>query len=163
MIDLKASLLRSLLSYTISCLNIIYREGIAMTKRRRFDRFRNSLFSRSLLSAGWAILVVLVIVLIFAYVLTRIDVPESVVSVITAAALCIGAYVGGYVGAKKNRRNGLLLGILCGAIIFIILFLMSIIFAKSTEGLSGGAKLFLVMLCGSVGGIVGVNSKNTRY
>ena len=134
-----------------------------MTKRRRFDRFRNSLFSRSLLSAGWAILVILLIVLAFAYLLTKIDVPESVVSAVTAAALCIGAYVGGYVGARKNRRNGLILGIMCGGIIFIILFLISVIFVKSTEGLSGGSKLFLVMLCGSVGGIVGVNSKNTRY
>ena len=116
-----------------------------------------------MLSAGWAILIILLIVLGFAFLLTKIDVPESVVSVVTAAALCIGAYVGGYVGARKNRRNGLLLGVMCGGVIFIILFLLSLIFVKSTEGLSGGAKLFLVMLCGSVGGIVGVNSKNTRY
>ena len=134
-----------------------------MTKHRRFERFRNSLISRSMLSAGWAILIILLIVLGFAFLLTKIDVPESVVSVVTAAALCIGAYVGGYVGARKNRRNGLLLGVMCGGVIFIILFLLSLIFVKSTEGLSGGAKLFLVMLCGSVGGIVGVNSKNTRY
>ena len=134
-----------------------------MTRHRRFERFKNSLWSRAVLSAGWAILIVLLIVLAFAFVLTKIDVPDSVVSVITAGALCIGAYVGGYVGAKKNRRNGLLLGIMCGAVIFIILFLLSVIFARSTEGLSGGAKLFLVMLCGSIGGIVGVNSKSSRF
>lgn len=134
-----------------------------MTKHKRYVRIKSSLLSRAMLSAGWAILIVLLIVLAFAFILTRIDVPESVVSVVTAAALCIGAYVGGYIGARKNRRNGLLLGIICGAVIFIILFLMSIFFAKSAEGLSGGAKLFLVMLCGSIGGIVGVNSKKSRF
>ncbi len=133
-----------------------------MTKHKRFNRLKQTIATRALLSAGWAILIVLLIVLAFAFVLTKIDVPESVISVVTAAALCIGAYVGGYVGAKRNRRNGLLLGVLCGAFIFMILFLLSIIFAKSTEGLSGGAKLFLVLLCGAVGGIVGVNSKNTK-
>ena len=134
-----------------------------MTKRRRFDRVRGTIASRALLSAGWAILIVLLIVLGFAYLLTKIDVPEPVVSVVTAAALCIGAYTGGYIGARRNRRNGLLVGVICGAMVFIALFLFSILFARSTEGLSGGAKLFLVMLCGSVGGIVGVNSKHTRY
>ncbi len=134
-----------------------------MTKHKRFDRFRRSMASSAMLAAGWAILIVLLIVLGFAFLLTKIDVPEAVVSVVTAAALCIGAYAGGYVGARRNRRNGLLLGVLCGGIVFILLFIFSVIFASSTEGLSGGAKLFLVMFCGAVGGIVGVNSKNTRY
>ena len=133
-----------------------------MTRRRKIESIRSSMASRALLSAGWAILIVLVIILIFAYILTKTDLPDSVISVVTAAALCIGAYAGGYIGAKKNRRNGLIVGVLCGAFIFIVLFIFSLIFASSAEGLSGGAKLFLVMLCGSVGGIVGVNSKNKR-
>ena len=134
-----------------------------MTRRKRLTRIRELTASRAMLSAGWGILIILIAVLLFSYVLTKIDVPESVVSVVTAAALCIGAYAGGFIGAKRNRRNGLLMGLVCGGLIFIVLFLFSVFFAKSTEGLSGGAKLFMVLLFGAVGGIVGVNSKSKRY
>lgn len=134
-----------------------------MTRRKRLTNLKAASASRALFSAGWGILIILLIVLVFSYIITIIDVPEAVVSVITAAALCIGAYVGGFVCAKKNRKNGLLMGLVSGGIIFIVLFLLSVFFAKSTEGLSGGAKLFMVLLCGAVGGIVGVNSKKNRY
>lgn len=134
-----------------------------MSKHKRSSLLRKTAFSRALLSAGWALFIILLIVLAFSYLITVVDVPEGVVSAVTAAALCIGAYVGGYVGARRNRKNGLIMGLACGGLIFAVLFIFSIIFAKSSEGLSGGAKLFMVLLCGAVGGIIGVNSKHTRY
>ena len=134
-----------------------------MTKHKRFSHIRDLTVSRAMLSAGWGILIILLIILLFSYIPTVIDVPEPVVSVITAAALCIGAYSAGYICARRNKKNGLLMGIICGGIIFLVLFTVSIIFAGSTEGLSGGAKLFMVLLCGAVGGIIGVNGKNNRY
>ena len=134
-----------------------------MTKHKCIKRMRSAAVSRTVLSAGWGLLIILLIVLAFSYLMTKIDVSDDVVSVITAAALCFGAYGGGYVSAKHHRRNGLVMGIACGCVIFLVLLVLSIFFAKSTQGLSGGAKLFMVLMCGSVGGIVGVNSKYNKY
>ncbi|MBR6045865.1 MAG: TIGR04086 family membrane protein [Ruminococcus sp.] len=134
-----------------------------MKKHRRLCRLSDLAASRALLSAGWGILVILVIVLLFSYILTKTDLPESVVSAVTACALCAGAYAGGYVCAKKNRRCGLLMGMICGGIIFLVLFVASLILVRSAEGTSGGGKLILVLLFGAVGGIVGVNGRSKRY
>ena len=154
---------RAFLSYTFLSPNKIYREGCGMTSHKRFTKFRSSAVSRTILSAGWGMLIILLIILAFSFVMTKIDVSDQVLSVITAAALCIGAYFGGYISAKNHRKNGLVMGIACGCVIFLILVILSAFFPKSAQGLSGGAKLFMVLMCGSVGGIVGVNSKHTRY
>lgn len=134
-----------------------------MTKQKRFRNTKHLSASRALLAAGWGILIILIIVLVFSFVLTKIDLPEGVVSAVTAAALCIGAYCGGFICARRNRRNGLLLGAVCGSVIFLVLFVVSIIFVRSSEGLAGSTKLIFVVLCGAVGGIAGVNSKNSRF
>jgi len=134
-----------------------------MTKHKRLLKLRSAAISRTMLSAGWGLLIILLIVLAFSYLMTKIDVSDQVISVITAAAMCIGAYSGGYISARHHRKNGLIMGIACGSVIFLVLVVLSAFFANSAQGLSGGAKLFMVLMCGSVGGIVGVNSKHTRY
>ena len=99
----------------------------------------------------------------FAYVITKIDATDLMLSVMSTAALGIGAYAGGYVCGKRQRRNGLLSGVLCGVFIFLIIVILSALFSKATESFSVSAKLVLTLVCAGVGGVVGVNSKSSRF
>uniref|UniRef100_UPI004027F3A2 TIGR04086 family membrane protein n=2 Tax=Ruminococcus TaxID=1263 RepID=UPI004027F3A2 len=61
------------------------------------------------------------------------------------------------------RRNGLLSGVLCGVFIFLIIVILSALFSKAAESFSVPAKLVLTLVCAGVGGVVGVNSKSSRF
>ena len=106
---------------------------------------------------------VFVLIVIFGAVMTRIDIGDGVLSVLTSAALCVGAYFGGYVAARKRRQSGLLMGALCGLIMFGVIFAGSYFFAGTAGGFSGSAKLVMTLVCGAVGGIVGVNSRKNWF
>ncbi|MCD7741688.1 MAG: TIGR04086 family membrane protein [Ruminococcus sp.] len=115
-----------------------------------------------LASAVCGFAAVFLCILFFSFVMTRIDVSESVLSVLTSAGLCVGAYVGGYVASRRRRRSGLLMGLLVGLFMFGIIFLLSYIFAGSAGGFSPSARLVMTLVCAAVGGVVGVNSKGGR-
>lgn len=106
---------------------------------------------------------VFLIIVVVGFIMTRIDVEDGVLSVLTSAALCVGAYFGGYVAARRRRQNGLLMGALCGLMMFGAIFAGSYFFAGTAGGFSGSAKLVMTLVCGAVGGIVGVNSKNNWF
>uniref|UniRef100_UPI003FD8D250 TIGR04086 family membrane protein n=1 Tax=Ruminococcus bicirculans (ex Wegman et al. 2014) TaxID=1160721 RepID=UPI003FD8D250 len=84
-------------------------------------------------------------------------------SVMATAALGFGAYAGGHVCGKRQRRNGLLSGVLRGVFIFLIIVILSALFSKAAESFSVPAKLVLTLVCAGVGGVVGVNSKSSRF
>lgn len=100
---------------------------------------------------------------IFSIVISKIDAPSVLVTVMSTISLGIGAYFGGFICAKKRRKNGMLMGLITGGIIFFIIFLLSIIIVRSAISLTFASKLILAVVCGAIGGIVGVNAKNRRY
>lgn len=106
---------------------------------------------------------VFVCVAVTGFVMTIIDISDSVLSVLTSAALCVGSYFGGYIAAKRRRQSGLLMGMLCGLMMFGVIFAGSYIFAGAAGGFSGSAKLVMTLLFGAAGGIIGVNSKSSRF
>lgn len=116
-----------------------------------------------LLSALCGFGAVFVSIILFSFIMTKIDVSESVLSVLTSLGLCIGAYVGGYVASRRRRKNGLLMGVLCGLFMFLIIFILSYFFAGTAGGFSASAKLVMTLICAGVGGIVGVNAKGRRF
>ena len=122
-----------------------------------------SVLSSTAISACVGCGAIFVAVLAFAYVITKIDATDLMLSVMSTAALGIGAYAGGYVCGKRQRRNGLLSGVLCGVFIFLIIVILSALFSKAAESFSVPAKLVLTLVCAGVGGVVGVNSKSSRF
>ena len=108
-------------------------------------------------------IVIFIIVLFFAFIITKIDVTDKIVSLMSGAALCIGAYAGGYISAKKRRKNGLLMGVLCGVFMFLVILIIGSVFIRAVSGTSPNVKLILTLICAGTGGIVGVNSKSRRF
>ena len=93
--------------------------------------------SEPLFSAVIAFGIMLLIIGGFAFIITKIDAQDFMLSVMSTAALAVGAYAGGYISGKRRRRNGLLMGVLCGVFIFLV----------------------ITLVCAAAGGVVGVNSK----
>lgn len=135
---------------------------------KRGDSMRNRKTTASgVFGAGLAALcgsgAVFVLIVAVGFVMTRVDISEGTVSVLTSAALCVGAYFGGYVAARRRRQSGLMMGTLCGLMMFGLIFAGSYFFAGTAGGFSGSAKLVMTLVCGAVGGVVGVNSKNNWF
>lgn len=134
-----------------------------MSKRKKFANGRLSVLTNTAFSALSGFAIIIVCILAFAFIITKIDVTDKVVSVLSSAALCAGAYAGGFISAKKRRKNGLFMGVLCGLFMFFIILVVSTFFIQTISGFSPSLKLILTLLFGAIGGIVGVNSKNNRF
>lgn len=122
-----------------------------------------SLFTTAAGSAIVSCFVTGAVIMVLGFIVARIDATDIILSAMSTLALCIGAFAGGYVSGKKHRKNGLLLGALCGVFVFILIVVVSHFFSKTVESFSMPTKLVLTVLCAGIGGVVGVNSKHSRF
>lgn len=134
-----------------------------MRRSKKIFDSRLSVIADTALSSLVGFVIIFVCTLFFAFVITKIDVTDKVISVLSGIALCIGAYFGGFVSAKKRRKNGLFMGVLCGLFMFLIIVVIGSLFVRSVSGFSPTVKMILTLVCGAIGGVVGVNSKSRRF
>lgn len=132
-----------------------------MRARSIIKNRRLSAVASPLLSAVAALGVAALILLVFAFLISKIDAKDFTLSVMSTIALAVGAYVGGYISGKRRKHNGLLMGALCGVFIFLIILLLGALFSKTVESFPASAKLVVTLVCAAAGGVVGVNSKNS--
>lgn len=131
-------------------------------KTRSMNKLKNfRCLSEPLISALAAFCIMLLIIGGFSFLITKIDVKDFALSVMSTVALAVGAYAGGYISGKRRKRNGLFMGVLCGVFIFLIILVLSAFFSKAVESFSASAKLVVTLVCAAVGGVVGVNSKSS--
>ncbi len=132
-------------------------------RRRRRSRLRESCGFCIALSALLGLGIIMACLMGFAFVLSKINAPTLLISVLATVSLGVGGYFGGYICARKRRKSGMLLGVICGSIIFMVVLIIGAVCAKAALGIGAGGKLLLTMLCGAVGGVVGVNTKSRRF
>lgn len=130
--------------------------------RKKHSRLSENVLT-ALVSAAVGFVVIFGVILLIGFIITKIDLNDKVLSVLTSAALAAGAYVGGYVASRRRRQNGLLMGLLCGLTVFGVIFVCSYLFAGAAGGFSATAKLVISLISAGIGGIVGVNSSGTRF
>lgn len=128
---------------------------------RSFRCRRLTMLTEPLISLAAAFVVIIGVLCIFAFFMTKIDANDAAISVMTTVALGAGAYTGGYVSARRRKRNGLLMGVLCGVFIFLVILILSAFFSKAVQSFSPSAKLIVTLVCAAVGGVVGVNSRKS--
>ncbi len=134
-----------------------------MKRLTTLNNFKSSRLYCTISSSFAGILVVIVCLLAFSILMTKFDAPEAMVSVMSSLALCIGAYSGGYIASRKRRQNGLILGLMTGILIYCLILAIGLLFAKTSVTLTFFSKLVMTIVCGAIGGIIGVNSKKKRY
>lgn len=108
----------------------------------------------SILSAG-------VLLFIFALVITKIDLPFSLITPISVAILGFSTLIGSFIGAKGFGRKGFFVGLCISLVIFITLLLLNLSIEPQGFGTVAVAKAITILITGVVGGVLGVNKKKS--
>lgn len=139
-------------------------------KRKKNREAKNaggfSMLKNSLIGASVALAVMLVLAVAFSWIAyTRKD-PDTLLGVLSFAALYISALVGGIVSAKRMEQSALAVGVICGAIFSLALFLISLCFGDSYSSRYrwgvGTAIRASVILISIFGGFIGVHKRSIR-
>ena len=107
-----------------------------------------------------SIICTLICLFIFSIILTYTNISESfitpVIIVITGISICIGSSIGNI----KIKKNGMLNGALVGGIYISSIYLLSgIINQNFSLNMQSIIIIGVGMICGMLGGIIGVNKK----
>ena len=102
-----------------------------------------------------------VVLLLFSFVMTKKDIPFSLINPLSAGLLMLASFLAGFIAAKDFKRRGMLTGALCGAVIFVAALIASAMFSAEI-GAAAAIKLAISALSGAIGGILGVNSDRKR-
>ena len=102
-------------------------------------------------------LVCFLLLLLMAAVLVIRDIPKTAVTPMAFVAAAFGALAGGLLCAVIAREKGWLLGAACGAVLFVLVLLGGWVFLHQLRPAGLLIKAALLIGCGAVGGILGVN------
>ncbi|MCI8346046.1 MAG: TIGR04086 family membrane protein [Clostridia bacterium] len=107
-----------------------------------------------------AIILTLILLLVFAMILTYTDIKENTINPVIIVITGISILVGSSVSTLKIKKNGLINGFLVGLIYIITIYLISSI---TRTGFKLNFYSIIMMsvstIMGMIGGIIGVNLK----
>ena len=88
------------------------------------------------------------------------SIPQGLLSPLVIAVSVLSAFAAGFTAAKLTHRRGLIFGAAAGLLLFA-LFLLSGLAAsnKATDPSVPGVRLLVMVLAGSIGGIVAVSKR----
>ena len=105
------------------------------------------------------ILTIAMVLFCGAFIMSKVDFPQSGIPVITIVALVIGAFVAGFVVARLTRCKGLLYGLACGTLIFFVCVFCELSFMEGELGVLGLYKAAISIIAAMIGGVLGVNKR----
>ena len=80
----------------------------------------------------WGVLagetVTVLLLLLFALVMTLAGLPLAAADWLSAIAFCFGAFASGFFASMIVKQKGLLIGLICGVILTVIMFLIGTVF-----------------------------------
>ncbi len=95
--------------------------------------------------------------MLMALIVQSMDVPRAAILPLAIAAAAIGAFLASLTAAAVAKQKGLLLGAVCGLILWLLILLAGVARYTGVSGEGAALKLAVLLLCGSVGGVLGVN------
>lgn len=104
--------------------------------------------------------ITLILLFIFAILLTYTNIQENIMSPVVIIISAISVLIGSSISAIKIKKNGLLNGGMVGIIYILTIYILSSIVARDFN-LSISAIIMLVtsIVAGMLGGIIGINLK----
>ncbi len=113
---------------------------------------------RILKGAIFSILLSLILLFIFAMLLTYTSLSETTMIPVVTIIAGISIFIGSTISTIKIKKNGLLNGSLVGLIYILLLYLCSsIYFASFSININSIIIICASVVCGMIGGIIGVN------
>lgn len=105
------------------------------------------------------ILAVLIILFIFSLVISKVDIADSVLSVMTTGAVGIGSFVASFISGKILKSKGLIVGAVCAFIFCIIILVLGVSAFSNNFSSLGIIKCVVIVSSSLIGGVSGVNFK----
>lgn len=111
-----------------------------------------------LVGSGLAVIITLVLLLIFAAILTYTDVKENTIKPVIIVVTAISILMGSGISTRKIKKRGLINGGIVGLIYVLAIYLLSS-FTGSGFELNMYSIIMIVagVMAGILGGIIGVN------
>lgn len=107
-----------------------------------------------------AIILTIILLLIFATLLTYTEIKENTINPVIIVITGISILVGSSISTLKIKKNGLINGFLVGLIYIITIYLISSITGAGFKiNLSSLIMILVSIIMGMIGGIIGVNLK----
>ena len=98
--------------------------------------------------------------LIFSVLLVYTNLSEETIKPVIITLTGISILLGSSIGTKKLKKNGIINGGLIGGIYILSLYILSSVMNSSFNlNFSSIIMVLVGMICGVLGGIIGVNSK----
>lgn len=109
---------------------------------------------------GIALLTTVILLFIFASILTFTQLSESMISPVIIIVTAISILIGSSIGNFKIKKNGLVNGAFIGGIYMLTIYLISSILNwKFGLGIQSIIMIAIGIIFGILGGIIGVNRK----
>ena len=119
----------------------------------------NNVFLKVIKGVGISFAFTLISLTIFSALLTYTSLSESLIQPVVISVTGISILAGSFFATRKVGKNGILKGISVGLIyIFLIYFISSIVNnGKFSFNLGSIIMILAGIICGAIGGIIGVN------
>ncbi len=130
-----------------------------MNAQRNNPSFFDKMLRPILVGIGVGLLICFGGLMLSAALIESVDIPNSMVFPLAMAAAGIGAFVAGLVAALLARQHGLLFGAICGLTLFLLILFAGFTRYAGVDGNRILIKLTVLVVTGSVGGILGVNCR----
>lgn len=106
----------------------------------------------------FSILITLILLFIYAILLTSTNIPESTMSVVVITITGISILIGSSISSFKIKKRGIVNGGLVGLIYIITIYLISSIALMGfSMNITSIIMLIVAIVIGMIGGIIGVN------
>lgn len=113
---------------------------------------------RVIKGSGLAIIISLVLLLIYATLLTTTDISETTMPPVVMTISGISILIGSSISSLKIKKQGMLNGALVGMIYMILIYLLSsILLVGFTIDMKSIMMIGIGIIAGMIGGIIGVN------
>lgn len=113
---------------------------------------------RVIKGSGFAIVISLILLLIYAGLLTSTNISETTMVPVVITISGISILIGSSISSLKIKKQGMLNGALVGLIYMILIYLLSSILLTSFSlNMESIIMMAVGILAGMIGGIIGVN------
>lgn len=122
----------------------------------------NSKFIKSLAVGIFSsILLTVILTCVFALMLKMMSgIPYGIIDYAAVGIEGFSVLIGAYIACAVTKSKGLLTGALCGGIMLLITFACGLSIAENDIGILTLIRSAVLILCGIIGGVAGVNRKD---
>ena len=107
-----------------------------------------------------ALVMTVLLTVLFGFILKMASgIPYGILSYVMIGIEGVSVLTGAYIASVIAKSKGLILGVICGAVVLLLLFACGFSIPENNIGILTLIRAAVILLCGVIGGIAGVNRK----